>query len=313
MRKRFNSALLAVAISLAGLATPASAQPASDAEESDYVMSTEVDLVVLDVSVVDRKGRYVFGLDESVFRVFEEEEPQEIELFRKEDAPVTAGILIDASSSMRKKRLETARAARAFVDGGVAADELFVMHFNERVRLSMPPGNPFSADKDLIKASLGAASVGGQTALYDAVVAALEHSSRGRHQRKALLVFSDGGDNASRHDLDFVKRRLEESKATAYLIGLFDARDPDRNPGVLKKLAKISGGQAHFPKQMDQVIDICREIAREIRARYTIGYTPSRRGREGDFRDVKVVVAAAGDGPLTARTRPGYRVPSLPR
>jgi Ca-activated chloride channel family protein len=300
--------LVTAAFVLQGLADPAAAQ-AQAADTGPYRISTNVDLVVLEVAVFDRQGRYVRDLTKDHFEVLEDGLPQSIALFRHEDIPVAAGVIVDSSGSMGPKRAETIAGALAFLRASNPNDEVFVVNFNERAALGLSPDTPFTSDPELLRSALSRMPTGGRTALYDAIAGGLEHIRQSRYERKFLIVFSDGGDNQSRWTLDQITRAIQESDVTIYTIGLFDSRDPDRNPGVLKKLAQLSGGRAYLPAEMKYVVGVCRDIAADIRARYIVGYTPSRPGKADEFHGVEVRVHARGRGRLEARTRTGYRVP----
>jgi len=152
---------------------------------------------------------------------------------------------------------------------------VFVLHFNERVMAGLPKGVTFSDDIDVLRAALRSAVPGGKTALYDAVVAGLERLESGKQDKKTLVLISDGGDNASTHKRRETLDLVESSIATIYAVGLFEEDDPDRDPGILQKLAQISGGEAYFPLDPTAMVPVCTRIAKEIRSRYTIGYIPS--------------------------------------
>jgi len=285
--------------------------PAQDSagEASEYTISTNVDLVVLDVAVVDSRGRYVRDLREENFEVREDGRPQTIALFRNEDIPIAAGVIVDSSGSMGPKRAETIEAALAFLQASNPEDDVFVVNFNEKAALGLPPAIPFTADPDLLRSALNSMPIGGRTALYDAVALGLQHIRQSRHKRRFLIVFSDGGDNESRLRLGELTRMIEESEVTVYTIGLFDPSDPDRNPGVLRRLARLSGGQVYLPGDMKHVAAVCRSIAADIRSRYVIGYTPNRPGDANEFHGIEVRVRAPGRGRLEVRARTGYRTP----
>ncbi len=302
--RRIAAALSLVAWLYAGPQTPLAQDQEADVP---YRIAADVDLVVLEVAVFDRRG-FTRGLGKENFELYENGRRQPITLFRQEDAPVSVGLLVDSSTSMRSKREETAAAALAFVAESHPDDEVFLVHFNDTPRFGLPPSVPFTGDRVALAEALTAAPAVGRTALYDAIAAGLEHLKLGRRPRKALLVFSDGGDNQSRHSLDQILNVLEQSGVTLYAIGLFETLDRDRNPRVLKQLARASGGQAFFPEDMRQVRTICRNIAAEIRSRYVIGYVPQK-VREGEYRSLKVKVRAVGRSGLRVRTRPGFRVP----
>ncbi len=220
---------------------------AISAGAQDYRITAGVNLVVLSAAVTDGRGRPVSGLRKENFLVREEGRPCDIQLFAAENAPVTAGLILDGSSSMWPKRAAAAQAALAFARSSNPADEIFVLNFNDTVRWGLPGALPFSSDPELLAAALERSPAAGRTALYDAIAAGLAHLNRGAHDRKVLVIFSDGGDNASRRSYDDIVALVQRSDATLYTIGLFDQRDEDRNPGVLKRLAKASGGAAFLP------------------------------------------------------------------
>jgi len=199
---------------------------------------------VLDVAVVDQKGRFVTGLERENFEVFQDGQPQPITLFRKEDSPVTVGLVVDSSTSMLPKRQETIAAALAFVEASHPQDEIFVVNFSDTAQPGLPAGLPFTSDPSVLAAALKAARPFGRTALYDALALAIRHLELGRHERKALVVFSDGGDNQSMHSLEDVMRLIQQSGVTIYAIGLYDSANRERNPQVLRRLAEESGGRA---------------------------------------------------------------------
>src|SRR6185369_12882047 len=178
--------------------------------------------------------------------------------------PVTVGLVIDNSGSMRPKRDVVNRAAIGFLDASNPNDEVFITHFNDSVERSLPRGTQFSDDRNLLVKSLARDPSEGRTALYDAVISSLHQLEEGKQTRKSLLVVSDGGDNASKSRLADVIDALHGSFATIYTIGVYDSDDADRNPAVLRRLAEISGGEAYFPKELDDVQEICRRIAKDI-------------------------------------------------
>lgn len=272
--------------------------------EPTPIISVETDLVTLPVTVVDREGRFVTGLLQNNFAVYDNGELQAIQFFTSEDAPATIGMVIDSSSSMRGRREDVNAAAMAFAAMSHPLDELFAVNFNERVWLGLPPAVAFTSDPDQLRAALSAVSPRGMTALYDAVDRALDHLQRGRHDRKALIVVSDGGDNASAHTLDAVLEHARRADAVIYAVTLFEPDDHDARPQVLKKLARETGGTAFTPKRTDDVMGSFTQIARELRSSYTIGFSPS--DMHGGFRTVRVVADAGDHRQLTVRTRAGY-------
>jgi len=271
-----------------------------------FTIHSDVRLVLLDVAVMDRKGTAVAGLDKPNFDVTEDGVRQAITVFANDDVPVTAGIVVDESLSMAPKRAEVLAAAETLIAKSNPKDEIFVVNFNERVTRGLPQGTLFSDDIRQLGAALRRGIPEGRTALNDAIIAGLEQLDMGRRDKKTLVLISDGGDNASRATRRQMFDRVERSLATIYTIGLFDPGDPDRDPGLLKELARTSGGEAYMPADLSSLAAICRGIAREIRSRYTIGYTPPA-GTYGVLRHIRVYVSAPGKTGLTAHTRATYR------
>lgn len=269
-----------------------------------------VGLVVLHATTENRKGVSVSGLDQDNFQVFEDGVAQRIETFSHEDVPVTVGLVVDGSGSMRPKRADVLSAAQTFVQASNANDEMFVVNFNEHVSFGLPDDVPFTSKSVALQLALAQSPVSGQTALYDAMAAALKQLKRSSRDKKVLIVISDGGDNASSHsNLKQIMTLAVESNALIYTIGLFDESDVDRNPGVLKQLAHSTGGEFFQPETISDVVPLCAQIARDIRNQYTIAYTPTNANQDGGFRAIQVRAKAPGHDRLMVRTRPGYFAP----
>jgi VWFA-related protein len=273
----------------------------------DFTISAEVDLVLLDVSVRDAKGGYVSGLPKEAFTVLEDGKPQSITQFADNDIPVTVGLIVDNSGSMRPKKPDVITAALVFIQSSNPLDEWFVINFNDRVRRGLPDILPFTDDVAKLRAALVKTDPVGRTALYDAVLAGLHQLDMGRRDKKTLVLISDGGDNASTHDFKDVWRGVLESRATIYTVGVFDEQDEESNPDILKRLAHVSGGVCYLPKKLEDVVGICRQIAKDIRTRYTIGYVPQQLHQKG-VRHIKVEVHSPQHEKLIARTRTSYTV-----
>jgi VWFA-related protein len=293
-------------VALPGLAQ--TANPSSPTQ-GRYAISVNVDLVVLNVTVEDRNGSSVSGLHREDFHVYENGIAQKITLFLHEDRPVTVGLVLDNSGSMRPERAQVIAAALAFARSSNPADEMFVVHFNENVTMGLPPKEPFTSDAGQLRAALAGISSSGRTALYDAIAAGLENLARGSRKKKVLMVVTDGGDNASTHNFSQILKMAQQSDAIIYPIGLFNEYDRDRKPRVLKKLASNTGGEAFFPDRVQEATRICEQIARDIRSQYTIGYVPTNQRHDGTYRAVQVIVSAPGHRKLSVRTRAGYRAP----
>ena len=303
-RRLVTRNLIASAVSLT-LLSPLAGSPVK--EESDYTIRSDVRLVLLDVSVKDRAGGFVSGLSKDNFAVFENGHPQRITAFANYDLPVTVGILVDESYSMTPKRADVLTAAQTFIEESNPRDEVFVLNFNDRVRRGLPDRLLFSDNAQQLRSALHRGIPEGKTALNDAIVAGLQQLELGRRDKKTLVLISDGGDNASKHKRREMLDMVERNIATIYTIGLYDAEDADRDPGILRELAKITGGEAYFPLSPSGMVPVCRRIAKDIRTRYTIGYTPQTENASVPLRHIHVRVAAPGHARLFARTRSGYR------
>jgi Ca-activated chloride channel homolog len=275
------------------------------AQNDIFRASVAVDLVVLQVTIHDRKGHSVGTLAKEDFAVYEDEALQSVRLFRHEDTPVTIGLVVDHSGSMREKLNEVAAAARTFVAASNPEDQVFVVNFNEKVSLGLPDAMPFSNSAGQLTVAIGSAPAEGMTALYDAIVRGLDVLRKGERDKKVLVVISDGGDNASQANLDGVLSIAAQSNAAIYTIGVFDPDDPDRNPKVLRRLAQETGGEAFFASNLHDTVDICQRIARDLREQYTLGYT-SPDGKPGVYHTIRVVARPKEPGKLTVRTRAGY-------
>ncbi len=268
----------------------------------------DVNLVVLPVTVVDQKGQFVNSLQQSNFRVYEDGVEQQLAVFRREDIPVTMGLVIDNSGSMSDKRARVNEAALTLVQSSNRDDEVFVVNFNEDYYLDQP--SDFTNDLSILREALQRIDARGSTALYDAVLASLDHLKKGHRDKKVLLVVTDGEDNASRHSLEETIRAVQKTDAVIYAIGLLtqeDRRAARRARRALTALAEASGGLAFFPRDVAQVHQICLEVAQDIRNQYLLGYYPAAAGTAGFRRvEVRLVNLPHGLGKLIVRTRPGY-------
>jgi Ca-activated chloride channel homolog len=283
--------------------------PPVEPSEQPFKLSVTAELVLLDVSAKSVTGEYVSGLTKDNFRVYENGKLQTVSHFAREDSPVTAGLVVDMSGSMRSKRPEVLTAALTFISASNRDDEIFVVHFSDGVSLGLPADVPFTGDLNRLRSALSRGEPQGRTALNDAIVLSLCHLEQGRRDRRTLLLISDGGDNNSFHGTDDVLRRVRESRATIYAIGLYDQADKDRNPELLRHLARISGGESFLEVQLSAVMGICRQIASDIRSRYTIGYVPVRSGEQGSLRKIKVTVSGPSGHKLVVHTRESYVLP----
>jgi len=286
---------------------------AEPSHQGGFTIRASVDLVVLRATVRDGKGAPVAGLGKEDFQVFEDKVPQQIEFFSHEDVPVTVGLVIDNSGSMRSKRSDVINAALAFARSSNPEDQVFVVNFNEHVSMGLPGNVPFTGNQEQLERALSRNKANGLTALYDAVAVALEQLKKGKWDKKVLILISDGGDNASRHKLAEIVTMVNQSSAIIYTMGIFDANDDDRNPRMLKQLSRISGGESFFPESLQKILPICQQIAHDIRNQYTISYAPANRKSDGTYRAIEVKARkTASRGRLSVSTRAGYSAPLRP-
>ena len=284
---------------------PTAGQQQVPNEDGTYVLRRDVDEVLLHATVVDDKQHIITDLDKSAFTVFEDGKPQTIISFRHEDIPVAMGILIDNSGSMREKRAKVNQAALNLVRASNPQDEIFVVNFNDEYYLDQD----FTNDLLLLKAALEKIDAKGGTALYEAAVASAEHLKRNaRLERKVLFIVTDGEDNASRETLEqAVKQLQQENGPSVYAIGILgDEEHPKRAKRALEIMTQRTGGLAFFPKTLDEVDEISRQVAHDIRNQYTIGYKPTNPRSRGGFRQIRVEAKVKGHNKLVVRTKSGY-------
>lgn len=272
-------------------------------EEAAFAFVVDVDLVVFNVTVTDDDGALARGLTEADFTIVEDGAAQEIRLFRADTAPATVGLIVDSSGSVQGTQDEVARAAYALAEDIGPDDEVFLVAFNEHTFVYQPGSSP----EQLREAVLRRPPMG-MTAFYDALVVGLDAVQRGTRDRKALLVLSDGGDNASARSFDDVIAAARRSSATIFTVDIYDPYNRDRKPRVLRDIAELTGGQAYFVDSADELEGIWRDVAGSIRAQYSLGYYPTNTARDGTFREVQI--RAVRDGKtLNVRTRSGYFAP----
>ncbi|GIU81322.1 MAG: hypothetical protein KatS3mg006_0386 [Pyrinomonadaceae bacterium] len=279
------------------------------AQDRDESIKIPVDLVVLSLTVTDPYGRYVSGLKKQAFTVYDEGQEQEITFFSDADAPVSIGIIFDISGSMSGEKIQRAKKAlERFVNVSHPMDEYFLIAFNSRVQLLLDK----TRDGQALANKLTLVRPRDNTALYDAVYLGIEKVTRGTHQRKALLLISDGQDNSSRYNFKEVRNLLKESDVTIYAIGIVDKNDVRDPIGIqgqafLDELASVTGGKSFYPQTNVEMDEIFERIAVELRNQYLIGYTPKDFEPNGKWRKVKVKVKPPRGMPrLIVRTREGY-------
>ena len=276
-------------------------------------------LVVCYATVADRSGYLLTGLNRAAFTVFENDIPQTVKLFTREDVPVSLGLVIDNSASMLSKSKQVAAAALNLVKASNPEDEVFVINFNEKAYLDLPNGKDFTSDIGEMEAALGVMKPDGGTALRDATRMSIAHLvKRARRDKKVLVVLSDGEDNLSKTSFDDLVRAAQQSDVVIYTIGLFDIGGADDRPEKaaarksLQRLAAESGGESYFPTQLADVNRIVARVARDIRNQYVIGYTSNNPAMDSTYRQIRIAVSAPPRA--TVRTRSGYyATPERPR
>jgi Ca-activated chloride channel family protein len=289
-----------------------------ETQQGQYKIQTQVSLVVLHASVLNDRSVFVPGLKQENFRVFEDKVEQKLAVFKQEDVPVSFGLVIDNSGSMRDKRPQVNAAALTFVKTSNPQDEGFVVNFNDDYYLDTE--HDFTSDLNEMRTALERIDARGSTALYDAVIGSLDHLKKGTRDKKVILIVTDGEDNASRHSLENTVEQAQRNDALIYAVGVFSDDDIKHNRRAMKKartalsqLANATGGLAFFPEDANDTEAICTQIAHDIRNQYTLAYYPSNVARDGTFRSVQVeILPPHGSGKLSVRTRSGYYASRAP-
>jgi len=290
---------------VAGQKPVPSATPPEDATKP---IAVRTDLVTLTLTVTDLYGRYVSGLSKGAFTILDNNKEQEVTFFSDSDAPVSVGILFDVSGSMSGEKIKKARTAlQRFVASSHPSDEYFLIAFNNRAELLLDR----TRDSDAVLQKLQLVKPARNTALYDAVYLGLERVTRGSHQKRALLIISDGQDNSSRYNFGEVRRLMKESDVVTYSIGILDGSDRGQlgmqGQAFLDELSSVSGGKSFYPNSAVEMDEIFERIALELRHQYSIGYTPTDFTPDGKWRKVRVKVKPPRGMPrLTVRSREGY-------
>ena len=302
-----NSWTLSLAAFLIWAWTPALlAQP-----DSEVTFRADTRLVVLHASVVDKNGNLVTNLPRSAFTVYENGIQQEVKLFRREDVPVSMGLIIDNSGSMRDKRHKVESAALTLVEKSNPQDEVFIVNFNDEAYLDVD----FTNDVKKMEEGLTRIDSRGGTAMRDALSMSIDHLlEHGKKDKKVLFVVTDGNDNTSAITLEELVHKAHQSEVLIYAVGLLNEeqrRERKRAKRALDALTKASGGMAYYPAELTEVEMITAKVAHEIRNQYVIAYSPANPKLDGSFRRIKVDVKAKGKPAV--RTRSGYyATPAVP-
>jgi VWFA-related protein len=287
------------------LAQQAAPPKSQSPEVGGYIFRAESRLVVLHATVLDKNNHFVTNLPRSAFKVFENGVEQTLKSFSREDVPVSVGLIIDNSGSMRDKREKVNHAAIAFVKASHPQDEVFIVNFNDEAFLDQP----FTSDQELMNDALKKIDQRGGTAFYDALSMSLDHlKEKAKKDKKVLVLVTDGEDNASQITFERLLRKAQESEAAIFTVGLLneeERRAARRTRRALTSLADATGGAAFFPKDLGEVDDIARRMAADIRNQYILGYTPTNEAQDGSFRQVRVALVGSARN-HTVRTRTGY-------
>ncbi len=292
------------------VSTTTNPQPNSFLEDKKFTIRERTELVSFTLTVTDRKGRAVEGLSPQDIEIFEDKVKQTIEHYTAADSPVSVGVVFDLSGSMQRKLDSARQSLKRFVETSHNDDDFFVVGFNRQANLlaEFSDGDSASRHLSFVKAQ-------GETALYDAIYLGIEKALQGRHRRRALLLISDGQDNASRYSLAQVRHRLKEADVQLYAIGITrpglsdkaELREEQRGQMILQDLAQLTGGQAFFISTEAELEQATSRVALELRHQYSLGYTPTNQQRDGQWRKIKVRINRPSEmPPVVIRVREGY-------
>ena len=285
---------------------PAPKPPSQD--DTGTIFRTDTRLVVLPTTVVDKNSHLVTTLPREAFTVVENGVQQEIKQFKREDVPVSMGLIIDNSGSMRDKRAKVEAAALALVKASNPEDEVFIVNFNDEAFLDNPHGKDFTSDVKEMEDALTRIDSRGGTAMRDAIRMSIDHVKEKSHKdKKVLVVVTDGNDNSSVVGLEDLVKAAQQSEVLIYSVGLLtdeERREAKRAEKALEALAEATGGETFFPRDVSEVERIATQVAHDIRNQYTIAYTPLNQAMDGSFRQIKVTVKASGNPSVRARS--GY-------
>jgi Ca-activated chloride channel homolog len=292
----------------------AEAESRQGAEVGDDKLSIDTELVQLDVAVIDQENRPIYNLGPNDFSVYEDKVKQSLESVSREEVPISLGVVIDTSGSMRTKLKTVSDAAAGLIRTMKNEDEAFIAQFKVEPELV----RDFTRDKLELEDGLNDLFTGGGTSLLDAVIATADYAhEKGKQRRKALVVISDGLEKNSSVKEKEVMQALKEDEVQVYFVGFVDEEEDaaslfGKSPAkkakeLLSRLAEDSGGRAFFPKDVSEMPAITQQIAKDLRTQYVLTYYPTNPNRDGSFRTVRVVVNPKDPNrKLIARTRQGY-------
>jgi Ca-activated chloride channel family protein len=303
--------IVTIALTAAAACLLLAQNPPGQKPQDDFVFTSDANYVVFYVSVVDRSGKLVTDIPQSAFKISEDGTPQTIKTFRREDVPVSMGLVIDNSGSMHDKKAKVAAAALAMVKASNPQDEEFIVNFNDEPFLDQP----MTSDIGKLERALAQLDTRGETAMRDAISLSIDELKKhGKHEKKVLVVITDGNDNASSMLMEPLAKKAQQSGVLIYAIGLLseeDSHDAREAKHALNLLTENSGGVAYYPRDAAEVDKITPVIAHELRNQYVLAYVSTNEALDGTFRKVKITVNAKGSP--VVRTRPGYYAGSKAR
>jgi VWFA-related protein len=271
------------------------------AQETVYKLNVNVDLTEVHVNVTDEKDHPIGNLKKDNFRLFEDRTEQKISVFKHEDLPISLGLVIDNSRSMEPRKERMDAAALSFVRKSNPEDETFIIHFDDTARLD----RDFTDSIPLLEQTLAGVRPYGQTAIYDALILALEHMESAKQMKKAILLFTDGVDNTSKHTLSEAIEATKRARVAVYPVGLLSMSGGQKAEDALVHIAEASGGRAYFPQTIDEARLDMERVARDLREQYTLGYFPSN--HTGGWRSVRIEVVPPAGSPPTMKLNANYR------
>jgi len=283
-----------------------------DSQVPEVNLRADMSMVLVPVQAATREGAPILGLKREDFRIFEDGAAQDITYFAQDDAPISIGLLFDSSGSMKDKKKQSLDAAAAFFRTASSGDEFFLIEFDEHPKLTVP----FTPDTKELYQRISHVKPFGRTSLIDSIHLALDVMKNARHERKALVIISDGGDNRSRYTYGAVKGQILESDVQLYAMGIFGASGQEEGksaeeihgPELLEQLADLTGGR-HFPVSVDNLAEVSSRIGVLLRNRYLVGYTPSNPTHDGRYRRLTLKLPALADTSVHVQYRKGYYAP----
>jgi VWFA-related protein len=273
------------------------------AQEETFKLNVNVDLTEVHVNVTDEKDRPIGNLLKDNFRIFEDRTEQKISVFKHEDLPVSLGLVIDNSRSMEPRKQRMDAGILSFVQKSNPDDETFVVHFDDTARID----RDFTASIPELEKTLASVKPYGQTAIYDALLLALDHMEGAKRMKKAILLFTDGVDNSSQHTLTEAVEAAKRAHVAVYTVGLLSLSGGLKAEDSLIKIAEASGGRAYFPQTVEEARADMERVARDLREQYTLGYFPSNGSHNGGWRSVRIEVAPPAGSPANTKLNANYR------